>query len=288
MSPDFIRAASRRVSGGAHRGVRGGPRRSELGGAARTSGRHEGDGPGRQRPQCGAADEGRRRLRHRPGLRGRRPYRDDREFPADPHGRGCCQAGARASQPARSRTGAQCSPAWRSARSASGSAPRFLLAEESRALPGHQDEIIRGAAEDFIITRAYTGKTARDYRNDVIKAWDEFGLKPVADAAAGRADGRLHCGGRGCRPRGPHQQSGRTDRRNAQDANVRRRTSCFRWSRRPRQGIERLVGDAELSHGVSRNIRRRSACGTFRRSMLGDGTAGPYAAKLLGDFGAKW
>jgi hypothetical protein len=34
----------------------------------------------------------------------------------------------------------------------------------------HQEEIIRGAAEDFVITRCYTGKTARDYRNDVIKA----------------------------------------------------------------------------------------------------------------------
>ena len=55
----------------------------------------------------------------------------------------------------------------------------FLLAEESQLYPAHQDEIMRGAAEDFIITRAYTGKTARDYRNDVIKAWDESGLKAL-------------------------------------------------------------------------------------------------------------
>jgi len=55
----------------------------------------------------------------------------------------------------------------------------FLLAEESGIYPRHQEEIIMGAAEDFVITRAYTGKTARDYRNDVIKAWDESGLNPL-------------------------------------------------------------------------------------------------------------
>jgi NAD(P)H-dependent flavin oxidoreductase YrpB (nitropropane dioxygenase family) len=55
----------------------------------------------------------------------------------------------------------------------------FLLAEESDIYPVHQDEIIRGVAEDFIVTRAYTGKTARDYRNEVIKAWDESGLKAL-------------------------------------------------------------------------------------------------------------
>ncbi len=55
----------------------------------------------------------------------------------------------------------------------------FLLAEESNLFPGHQDEIMRGSAEDFIVTRAYTGKTARDYKNEVIKAWDESGLKAL-------------------------------------------------------------------------------------------------------------
>lgn len=78
----------------------------------------------------------------------------------------------------------------------------FLLAEESDLYPVHQEEIIRGSAEDFVITRAYTGKTARDYDNDVIRAWDQSGLKPLpmplqgvlmddfiaAADAAGRAD----------------------------------------------------------------------------------------------------
>lgn len=55
----------------------------------------------------------------------------------------------------------------------------FLLADESNVFPKHQEEIIGGSAEDFIVTRAYTGKTARDYRNEVIKAWDETGLKAL-------------------------------------------------------------------------------------------------------------
>ena len=55
----------------------------------------------------------------------------------------------------------------------------FLLAEESNVYPQHQEEIMKGSAEDFIITRAYTGKTARDYKNEVIKAWEETGLKAL-------------------------------------------------------------------------------------------------------------
>lgn len=55
----------------------------------------------------------------------------------------------------------------------------FLLAEESNIYSQHQEEIMKGSAEDFIITRAYTGKTARDYKNEVIKAWEETGLKAL-------------------------------------------------------------------------------------------------------------
>lgn len=78
----------------------------------------------------------------------------------------------------------------------------FLLAEESNLYPIHQDEIMRGSAEDFVITRAYTGKTARDFDNAVIQAWESADLKPLpmplqgvlmddfiaAADAAGRAD----------------------------------------------------------------------------------------------------
>lgn len=55
----------------------------------------------------------------------------------------------------------------------------FLLAEESAIYREHQDEIARGQAEDFIVTRAYTGKTARDYRNAAIDAWERSGLSPL-------------------------------------------------------------------------------------------------------------
>lgn len=55
----------------------------------------------------------------------------------------------------------------------------FLLAAESQWNTMHQDEIRRGRSEDFVITRAYTGKTARDYRNEIIERWEERGLKPL-------------------------------------------------------------------------------------------------------------
>ena len=64
------------------------------------------------------------------------------------------------------------------ARSASGSAPRSCWRKNPNVYPGASGRDHRAAAaEDFIITRAYTGKTARDYRNEVIKAWDESGLQ---------------------------------------------------------------------------------------------------------------
>jgi len=55
----------------------------------------------------------------------------------------------------------------------------FLLSEETQIPEIHQQEIMKGETRDFVITRAYTGKTARDYRNDVIKAWEESGLAPL-------------------------------------------------------------------------------------------------------------
>lgn len=55
----------------------------------------------------------------------------------------------------------------------------FLLANECDIFAVHKDEIVRGSAEDFVVTRAYTGKTARDYRNDVIAAWESSGLSAL-------------------------------------------------------------------------------------------------------------
>ena len=55
----------------------------------------------------------------------------------------------------------------------------FLVAQESAIPEQHQDAILSGATEDFVVTRAYTGKTARDYKNVVIEAWDNSGLDPL-------------------------------------------------------------------------------------------------------------
>lgn len=55
----------------------------------------------------------------------------------------------------------------------------FLLAEECQVWPSHQEQIIAGASEDFIVTRCYTGKPARDYRNPVIADWEASDLEPL-------------------------------------------------------------------------------------------------------------
>jgi NAD(P)H-dependent flavin oxidoreductase YrpB (nitropropane dioxygenase family) len=78
----------------------------------------------------------------------------------------------------------------------------FLVAEECEIYPAHQEQILGGGSEDFVVTRAYTGKTARDFHNDVINAWERSGLDALpmplqgiliedlvnAAAAAGRHD----------------------------------------------------------------------------------------------------
>jgi NAD(P)H-dependent flavin oxidoreductase YrpB (nitropropane dioxygenase family) len=55
----------------------------------------------------------------------------------------------------------------------------FLVAEECLIPERHKEDILRGATEDFVITRSYTGKTARDYKNVVIDAWENSDLDPL-------------------------------------------------------------------------------------------------------------
>ncbi len=55
----------------------------------------------------------------------------------------------------------------------------FLVAKECNIPEPHKEEIIRGRSEEFVVTRAYTGKTARDYHNVIIDAWDRSGLDPL-------------------------------------------------------------------------------------------------------------
>ncbi|MBI2917706.1 MAG: nitronate monooxygenase [Chloroflexi bacterium] len=78
----------------------------------------------------------------------------------------------------------------------------FLAAEESGVPPAHWEQIAGGTAEDFTLSRAYTGKPSRGYRNVVKEAWESSALgplpmplqsvlmKPLVDAAieAGRWD----------------------------------------------------------------------------------------------------
>lgn len=55
----------------------------------------------------------------------------------------------------------------------------FLASEETGIVDLHQQQILDGSTQDFIVTRAYTGKTARDYKNVVIQAWENSDLEPL-------------------------------------------------------------------------------------------------------------
>ena len=55
----------------------------------------------------------------------------------------------------------------------------FLVAEESRIPHAFQEQILKGSSDDFIVTRAYTGKTARDYKNEIIERWERSGLEAM-------------------------------------------------------------------------------------------------------------
>lgn len=55
----------------------------------------------------------------------------------------------------------------------------FLASEETGIPALLQREILGGSTQDFIVTKAYTGKTARDYKNVVIEAWERSDLEPL-------------------------------------------------------------------------------------------------------------
>ena len=55
----------------------------------------------------------------------------------------------------------------------------FLVAEECNIYEECKEQILAGSSSDFVLTRSYTGKTARDYKNVVIDAWDHSGLSPL-------------------------------------------------------------------------------------------------------------
>lgn len=55
----------------------------------------------------------------------------------------------------------------------------FLVADECQIPERSKNEIVRGGSEDFAISRVYTGKTMRAYKNEVIEAWSKAGLQPL-------------------------------------------------------------------------------------------------------------
>ena len=77
----------------------------------------------------------------------------------------------------------------------------FLVSEECAIHDTHKRQIVDGESRDFEISRTYTGKTARMFRNEIVKAWTDADLDPLPMPyqkilmddfnAAARAAGRL-------------------------------------------------------------------------------------------------
>jgi NAD(P)H-dependent flavin oxidoreductase YrpB (nitropropane dioxygenase family) len=55
----------------------------------------------------------------------------------------------------------------------------FLFAEEADLPETHRRQLEAARSEDLVVSRSYTGKTARTYRNEVMQAWAESGLEPL-------------------------------------------------------------------------------------------------------------
>jgi nitronate monooxygenase len=55
----------------------------------------------------------------------------------------------------------------------------FLTATESQIFDVQQQSVLDGRSEDFVISRSYTGKTARQFRNPIVQAWESAGLDPL-------------------------------------------------------------------------------------------------------------
>jgi len=55
----------------------------------------------------------------------------------------------------------------------------FMFAEEADIPETHRRQLEAARSEDLVISRSYTGKTARTFRNPVLQAWSESGLDPL-------------------------------------------------------------------------------------------------------------
>lgn len=55
----------------------------------------------------------------------------------------------------------------------------FLVAQESDLYFPMQEAILKASSEDFVVSRSYSGKTARTLKNPVTEAWERSGLEPL-------------------------------------------------------------------------------------------------------------
>jgi NAD(P)H-dependent flavin oxidoreductase YrpB (nitropropane dioxygenase family) len=55
----------------------------------------------------------------------------------------------------------------------------FMFAEEADIPETHRQQLEAARSEDLVISRAYTGKTARTFKNQVMQAWSDSGLDPL-------------------------------------------------------------------------------------------------------------
>ena len=55
----------------------------------------------------------------------------------------------------------------------------FLFAEEADVPETHRKQLEAARSEDLVVSRSYTGKTARTVKNEVMQAWTESGLDPL-------------------------------------------------------------------------------------------------------------
>ena len=55
----------------------------------------------------------------------------------------------------------------------------FLFAEEADLPETHRKQLESARSEDLVVSRSYTGKTARTYKNAVMEAWSASGLAPL-------------------------------------------------------------------------------------------------------------
>jgi NAD(P)H-dependent flavin oxidoreductase YrpB (nitropropane dioxygenase family) len=55
----------------------------------------------------------------------------------------------------------------------------FLVADECDIPDKNKERILLAASEDFVVSRSFTGKTARGCRNPIVQAWEESGLTPL-------------------------------------------------------------------------------------------------------------